>query len=181
LSRSFSFSTSFSTFSKLLSSDVLNPFVVPHSIRYKVDPRSKFFISFNLVDLLINYESEILPRFKTPDFVESALYSVIVKLKYENDTFRMAGNQFGFKWVGKDSVYQLLDVVKLRISTSINQYGLDDDSIIYISLYFRKFDTKLLSEFAFDKSYKFFSVGFDNSEFVLAYSQVNENLYKRSL
>lgn len=81
-----------------------------------------------------------------------AIYTVFIKVRYDQDNFFMAGNQFGFNYKSFNDRDDLLSIIKKRLKDLFEEYKLTDDSIVYIQLNFRKLDTKLLSEFKLDNS-----------------------------
>ena len=78
------------------------------------------------------------------DFV----YTVFIKVRYNVDKFFMVGNQFGFNYICKSDIEDLLTVTCMKLEEYMIDYNLTEDAIVYIQLSFRQKDKKLLSEFA---------------------------------
>lgn len=79
------------------------------------------------------------------------IYTVFVKIRYNYDSFFMAGNQFGFDFSSSVNIDYLLYNINTRLDEYFDVYNLSNESIIYIQVSFRKMDTKLLSEFYLHK------------------------------
>lgn len=62
----------------------------------------------------------------------------------------MAGNQFGFIFHSDQSIYDFYGIVRDRLEEYFKDYNLIDDDIVYVELSFKKFNTKLFSEFSIE-------------------------------
>lgn len=78
----------------------------------------------------------------------NSVYTVFVKVRYNYDSFFMAGRQFGFLYSSENNINALQDSVISRIEEYFDVYNLSDDNIIYIQVSFWLKDKKLLSEFS---------------------------------
>jgi hypothetical protein len=75
-------------------------------------------------------------------FIESDVrYTVYIKVRYNEDSYFMAGNQFGFKYSSKINIDELYAIITARFEDYFSHYNLTDEDIVYIELIFRKFDT----------------------------------------
>ena len=83
--------------------------------------------------------------------IVDGIYTVFVKVRYNIDSFFIAGNQFGFEYKNINSINDLLSCVNIRLEQYFSSYNLTDESIIYIQLSFSKLDKKLVSEFKLEK------------------------------
>lgn len=96
---------------------------------------------------MINYNTLKQKYYLKPN---GFIYTVF-KVKYNKDSFFMAGNQFGFDFKSDTDIDNLLATIILRLEDCFNQYNLTNQSILYVQIIFRKIDSKLLSEFSMDK------------------------------
>ena len=73
-------------------------------------------------------------------------YSVYIKIRYYGDSFITAGCQFGFNFNDVSSnIPYLWDEINNRLEESFNQYSLTNHDVVYVQIYFRIVDTKLVS------------------------------------
>lgn len=77
-------------------------------------------------------------------------YTVFIKIRYSENKFFMAGNQFGFLYSSQYDIDNLAVIINARLEDYFQEYNLQDGDIVYIQLLFRKFDVKLQSEFSID-------------------------------
>ena len=80
-------------------------------------------------------------------------YTVFVKVRYNYDSFCMAGSQFGFVFSSNEVIATLYSSVISRITQYMGSYNLSEDSIFYIQLSFIQQDRKLLSEVSLIKPF----------------------------
>ena len=71
------------------------------------------------------------------------MYTTYVKIRYNNDSHAMCGNQFGFNYKSTDDIDKLFSIVIDKIDESLQGYGLSDDDIVWVQLTFRVVDAKL--------------------------------------
>lgn len=81
----------------------------------------------------------------------NVLYTASVKVRYEN-IFFMVGNQFGFSYSTDKDLLDLISIVLTKLNESLNNYGFQEDGILYIQLAFIKVDSKNISEFGIIQS-----------------------------
>ena len=87
--------------------------------------------------LFINKISSQVPK--------DLLYTVLIKVRYDLDSFFMAGNQFGFDFTSHQDIHNLLTTVVSRLEEYFDDYDLTEDDIVYIQISFRQKDKQLLS------------------------------------
>lgn len=83
--------------------------------------------------------------------VINCLYTVFVKIRFNNDGYAMCSNQFGFDFKSNTDITILLDTVNARLHQTFEDYDLIDEDIIWVQLTFKQLDVKLISEFIFNK------------------------------
>lgn len=120
-----------------------SPFFSPIPIEYIRSKTKTISFYVNMVEF---YNKGIYDLTK---YIESDVrYTVYIKVRYNEDSYFMAGNQFGFKYCSKINIDELYDIITARFEDYFSHYNLTDEDIVYVELIFRKFDTKLLSEFS---------------------------------
>lgn len=67
-------------------------------------------------------------------------YTCIVKIRYNNDNFFMCGSQIGFHYLDNENITHLVHTIIERMEDYMGLYGLEDNSINYIAMNFRKLD-----------------------------------------
>lgn len=95
-----------------------------------------------------------LSQFNTKDFNNlikenipiAYTYTVFVKVRYNLDSFFMAGSQFGFVFSSDEVIGNLYSSIISRLQQYMGSYNLSEDSILYIQVSFIQQDRKLLSE-----------------------------------
>ena len=119
-----------------------SPFLAPIPIEYI---RSKTKTTSYYVNITELYNKGI---YDINNFIQAdTRYTVYIKVRYNEDNYFMAGNQFGFLYSSKINIDELYGTIISRLEEYFTNYNLTDEDIVYIELIFRKFDTKLLSEF----------------------------------
>lgn len=78
-------------------------------------------------------------------------YTVYIKLKYGNDDFIMAGNQFGWFYNEEKDILSLKNDILNRVNNTLEDYGMDFSEIIYINVAFRLVDKVIFSKLKYDK------------------------------
>lgn len=94
-------------------------------------------------------------QIKTHLLEKNVQYTVYTKIRYDTDSYFMAGNQFGFMYTDVSSIDTLYQIVSDRLEKYYEEYNLEDDSVIYIETIFRVVDIKLLSEFSLPDEIKY--------------------------
>ena len=103
---------------------------------------------FNLFDL---DDSIFFKQHIINNIAMNSIYTVFIKVRYNQDSFFMVGNQFGFSFKSTDDIDNLLSDIKFRLNDYLEDYNLSDDSITYIQVSFKQLDIRLLSEFILNK------------------------------
>lgn len=80
-------------------------------------------------------------------------YLVLIKVRYQGDTYKMAGKSFGLKYNDSTDLENVYHVVLDSLQKLFEVYGHAEDDIEYIQLIFRKIDKKFLSDILFDKTH----------------------------
>lgn len=62
--------------------------------------------------------------------VINCLYTVFVKIRFNNDSYAMCSNQFGFDFKSNTDITILLDTVNARLNQTYEDYDLIDEDII---------------------------------------------------
>ena len=76
------------------------------------------------------------------------LYTTYMKIRYSNDLFKMAGNQFSFTYNSDYDIFELLKTVSGRLQILLAKYHLDSHEIVYIQLVFSKVNSSIITEFS---------------------------------
>lgn len=102
------------------------------------------------------YMHEIYDKLRFTDkihkyVVVNCLYTVFVKIRFNNDSYAMCSNQFGFDFKSNTDISILLDTINARLNQTFEDYDLIDEDIIWVQLTFKQLDVKLISEFILDK------------------------------
>lgn len=63
-------------------------------------------------------------------------YTVFIRVKYDVNSYFMAGNQFGFTYNNGNDIIALKDVIIKRLERYFEDYKLTDDDIIYVEASF---------------------------------------------
>lgn len=77
-------------------------------------------------------------------------YTVYIKVRYSENSYFMAGNQWGFTFIDDSSIDKLYTIVRSKLDNYFSFYDLIDEDIVYVQLIFRELNVKLLSEFILD-------------------------------
>ncbi len=103
----------------------------------------------------IHFKIEILRTSVFPKVIISNVpkdnYTVFIRVRYNYDSYFMAGNQFGFGFYSDSDIQGLFSVLMGRLKDAFERYKLTEDDVVYVELSFRPKDKKLLSEFSLDK------------------------------
>jgi hypothetical protein len=91
---------------------------------------------------------------------KDVVYTVFIKIRYNIDSFFMAGSQFGFQYKNSEDVNNILFAVNGCLEDYFSEYNLRDESVSYIQLSFRKLDTVLLKEFVLNKPDNLSEIGY---------------------
>lgn len=83
--------------------------------------------------------------------VVNCLYTVFVKIRFNNDSYAMCSNQFGFDFKSDTDISILLDTINAKLNQTFEDYDLIDEDIIWVQLTFKQLDVKLIYEFILDK------------------------------
>lgn len=97
---------------------------------------------------------EFIHKFKADylkDIVVGNIYTVYVKVRYDEDNFFMLGNQFGFNFKSVDDLESLYNDIIIRMDDFTGRYDLVDDDIVYVQISFRLLDQRLFSDILIDK------------------------------
>ena len=81
------------------------------------------------------------------DFV----YTVFIKIRYNQDENRMVGNQFGFDYYSNTAASAIADLLtngRSKLEESLDHYNVTEANLAYVLFSFKQKDKKLLSEFA---------------------------------
>lgn len=78
-------------------------------------------------------------------------YTVYIKIRYNRDSFFMAGNQIGFNYVSIDDLVNLYNAINIRLEEYFSVYNLQDDNIIYVQISLKLLDRKIYSGIMLDK------------------------------
>ena len=62
----------------------------------------------------------------------NSVYTVYIKIRYDEENFFMAGNQFGFVYKDKESLNQVFNTGLSRLSDYMDEYGLVEHDIVYV-------------------------------------------------
>lgn len=66
----------------------------------------------------------------------------------------MAGHQFGFSYNDDNNISVLKDTIKGRVYEYLQEYGIEDNDVVHISIGFTRLDKNLISEFILDDKVK---------------------------
>ena len=125
-----------------------NPFLSPIPSDYIHSKRAAVNVLF--------YMHEIYYKLRFTDkiykyVVVNCLYTVFVKIRFNNDSYAMCSNQFGFDFKSDTDISILLDTINAKLNQTFEDYDLIDEDIIWVQLTFKQLDVKLISEFILDK------------------------------
>ena len=135
-----------SHFTRHLSTEIdKNPFLAPIPIRYIRSKDKPFTIQFNIEEL---YRHSFINIVKT--IPKDVAYTVFTKVRYNVDSYFMAGNQFGFMYENENNLDDLYHILSEKLEIYLSSYDLSEDNIEYVELVFRKFDKQILTEFKRD-------------------------------
>jgi hypothetical protein len=104
-------------------------------------------VYFSMLDL----NTSIFKNTITSKVPKGFIYTVFIKIRYDYDSFFMAGNQFGFDFSSDNDIENLLYMINARIDQYYEVYDFIEKSIVYIQISFREMDKKLISEFYLEK------------------------------
>jgi hypothetical protein len=79
------------------------------------------------------------------------MFSVFIKIRYNENSFLMLGNQFGFCLNSINDIDDLLSIIQSRLDDSFEEYNLTNASISYLQISFRQLNKKLSSDLLLDK------------------------------
>lgn len=134
------------------SSPSSTPFNKELDVNYKLDKLNKVLsVSFNLdnlYDFKYNKKFDYIKNLILNVLSSHCLYTTYIKIRYSNNLFMMAGNQFGFKYTSDNDLHELIDVVVEILECGLDRYQLDSDEVVYIQLLFRKVNTTIITEFS---------------------------------
>ena len=125
-----------------------NPFASIIPSKYVFSKNKPLLLYFDIFQLENN---EFFFKKIDNNIEKGVVYTVFIKVRYNVDSFFMAGSQFGFKYNNKQDVDKFLYSVNARLDNYFSGYNLGNDCIEYIQLSFRKTDNVLLSEFILNK------------------------------
>lgn len=146
VSQSLAFSNSASPYlSDSLDSSKSFHSIIPSS--YVSSNNKPISIHLKLSDLNSDNFIAIINSTIPKDFV----YTVFIKVRYNYDSFCMAGNQIGFNFSSVNEVEVLFSTVISRLEQYLDMYNLTEQAIVYIQISFTQKDKKLLSEFSLEK------------------------------
>ena len=94
------------------------------------------------------------------DLVPLGLYSVYIRLIYSDDSYLMAGSQFGFEYKSSNDLENLWEIVVFKVDNAKNIYNQKKMlrlEVVYVELCFRSAYYKSYSDFSLDNSTPFFS------------------------
>ena len=138
--------------SKNIASLHTNPFNKELDQKYKLDKLTKSLsISFRVEDIYdasYNNNIENIKNLILHKLDNNLLYTTYIKIRYSNNLFMMAGNQFGFKYNSDIDLHELINVVAERIQQCLDKYELDSDETVYIQLIFRRVNSSIITEFS---------------------------------
>lgn len=112
--------------------------------KYVFKNKKGLLVHFSIFDF---DSSEVVVNKLTNVLLRKVKYNCIVKVRYNRDSFFMAGSQFGFEFNSYNDILALISLIKLRIEEYLEQYKLPSNNIDYIQLNFRTLDEKFFSEF----------------------------------
>lgn len=126
----------------------LNPFtsIIPSTYITSRDKPLVLYFNVHEFNSLPNFRNSVISKISY-----GVIYTVFIKIRYNIDSFFMAGNQFGFNFTSNNDIYDLLSIINIRLEEYFEDYNLTDLSVVYVQLTFNKLDVKLLSEFLLDK------------------------------
>lgn len=75
-----------------------------------------------------------------------ATYLIISRVRYDDDTYKMVGKSFGFKYDSNNDFNCLEDNHTQGIAKLIYEYQFSNENIVNIYVIFRKVDAKFLSD-----------------------------------
>lgn len=97
------------------SSPYYTPFNKQLDVNYKLDKLNKVVsVSFNLdnlYDYKFNKKLDYIKNLILNVLSSHSLYTTYIKIRYSNNLFMMAGNQFGFKYISDTDLHELIDLV----------------------------------------------------------------------
>ena len=114
---------------------------------YMFSKNKPIFVYFSVNEFNISQFISKISSKLSKDFV----YTGFIKVRYNFDSFFMAGSQFGFNFSSSSDIENLFSVVMSRLEEYSSAYILSEDAIVYIQISFRQKDKKLLSEFSLQK------------------------------
>lgn len=124
-----------------------NPFLSPIPLDY-IRSKEKLLTSYFTMDTLD--ENHFAKQIKET-ILPSINYTVYIKVRYNIDSYFLAGNQFGFTYESDYSINDLYNVFRNKLEDYFKDYHIIDEDIVYVEISFRKFDTKIVSDFKKDR------------------------------
>ena len=114
---------------------------IPFSYIYNNKPINIYFTLYDLdnINLFIKKVNNNIPK--------DLIYTVFIKVRYDENNFFMLGNQFGFTFSSDNDIQDLLSIINSRLEDYYQEYNLSDESIIYIQISFRQLNIKLFSDY----------------------------------
>lgn len=139
----------YSTYTRSLNSlHNVNPqFYNPIPSAYVSSKGLPIHLHFTIFQLNSSEFNQIISKYVPIDFV----YTVFIKVRYNIDSFFMAGNQFGFDYYSDSDIEQLHDDAMSKLQFYLDEYNLTGDAVVYVQFSFKQSDKTLLSEFSLDK------------------------------
>ena len=90
---------------------------IAHTEQFKVNKFHKAIqVTFGLLDL---YDFNFMKNKIFSNIVLNARYTVSCKRRYSEDSYIMAGKQFGFIFQGEDEIKDLISIVSDKINLSL--------------------------------------------------------------
>jgi len=125
-------------------------------------------ITFNLEDIYININTDldIIKSLILGKIDRNTLYTVYIRVRYNKDSYLMAGNQFGFTYSTDADLVDLVGVLVDRLEQLLVKYTLDLDQIVYIQPVFRKVSRKIVTEFSRNERKGVFNVHENTFSFI---------------
>lgn len=121
------------SFSRSFSSGGVNtnPFKQELDLKYKLDKLTKVLsATFRVEDFYYAKHSnniDIIKNLILHKLDNNTLYTSYIKIRYSNNLFIKAGNQFGFKYNSEIDLHELINVVTETIQQCLDKYELDSN------------------------------------------------------
>ena len=95
--------------------------------------------------------SEFLTEIKKCQLRDKTVYTVFVKVRYNQNQFFMMANQFGFTCSDLSSFKDLYDILYLKLQEYLGHYNLEGEQVQYIQVTFRQLNKHIYSNLTIDK------------------------------